>query len=551
MFIAKLFDPQHRVAPGLLALCSILLFCSSLYANELVNLTLHDEVYTFIKRLAAKNLIEKWSNNSKPLKRREVAEALLELTEKQQLGQIELTDIEKSHLERFQWLFGDEIDALKPGFLPRTKKTHAFTLKDRDYRLDLDLKLKQETSFATASSEDKLGTSITSTNLALRAKLGRYLGVSSIVNGRLLLGSGTYNPYRNERANPFSELLKGESRTLNSMTAYAALDLPWLSLQWGIDDTWWGPGWHGALMISDNPAPTDTLKISGSYGPLRFIYLTSILRIKDADPDEYYPKYMSAHRLEISPYPGINVGLSEAMVFVERYEPRYLNPFLIYFISQVEERRSNGMLGFDVDITLIPSVEFYAEIMVDDFQTDRGWEAFRVWDSKYGVLVGGYWADPFGLKDTDARIEYAFVNQYAYTNTWANFPTEYTHEGFVIGHWMGTDADDLWLEVKHWLTDTLRVSLAYELERQGEGDVNKRHTFEESVERPTESTERWEFLSGVAESTHSISAGLTYVSIGRWTASMNYVYSQTRNAGHKPGVSEREHRLVMKAEHRF
>ena len=107
----KLPNSRHRVATCVLHFCLFLFLCSSTQANELVNLTLHDEVYTFLKRLVAKNLITKKLYNTQPLMRREVAEALIEITEKQQSGQIRLTDIEKIHLESFQWLFANEIDA--------------------------------------------------------------------------------------------------------------------------------------------------------------------------------------------------------------------------------------------------------------------------------------------------------------------------------------------------------------------------------------------------------------------------------------------------------
>ncbi len=545
--IKKLLNSQYSTAICLLSLCLFLFFHSSSQANELVNLTLHDEVYTFLKRLTAKNLMEKRLYNTQPLKRREVAEALIEVTEKQQSGQIKLTNIEKTHLESFQWLFGDEIDAIRPGFLPQTENPHAVTVEDKDYKIDLDFKLKDEVALTKLSSEDRQSTSITSASFILRAKLGDYLGVASIMDNRLLLGSTAYQPYRSGMTDSYTGLLKGNSRTMTSAETYVTLTPPWLSIQWGLDEMWWGPGWHGALMISDNSAPMDNLRLSGLYGPLRYTYLTAILRAKGRTRDEHYPKYMSAHRLEFSPYRGISIAMNEVMVFVERYELRYLNPLLPFVTSQVSDVRSNEMLGFDLDITLLPSIELYAEIMVDDFQTSDGLEAFRLWNSKYGALVGGYWIDPFGLKDTDARIEYAFVNQYAYTNTWADYRTDYTHQGFVIGHWMGTDADDLWFDLKHWLTDDLRVSLTYERERQGEGDVTKRFPYSGGPPPKV----NWEFLSGTAESTHSFSTELSYISIGRWTADVGYTYSQIRNVSHEPGVDGKKHQLVIKAEHRF
>jgi hypothetical protein len=367
---------------------------------------------------------------------------------------------------------------------------------------------------------------------------------------RLLLGSAAYNPYRDELAFSYSELLEGESRTLTAIEAYAVLNLPWLSLQWGIDEIWWGPGWHGALTFSDNSAPKDTLKLSGLYGPLKFTYFTSIL---SGGTSEYQPRYLSAHRLEFLPYRGINIGLHEVMVFADRYEPRYLNPFTVFNWTQTEDVKNNSLFGADFDITIVPSVEFYGELMVDDFQGQKGLNAFRAWGSKYGILAGAYWVDPFELRDTDVRMEYAFVNQYAYTHKYGI--TRYTHKGSVIGHWMGTDADDLWFDIKHWLNDKLRFSLTYERERQGEGDVKENYPLDHRPQRPiaedVDPPEYWEFLSGIAESTHSFSVGLSYTSIGRYSAGVEYTHSQIRNANHKPGVDGKEHQLVMKAEYRF
>jgi hypothetical protein len=532
-----------RICLYTLILCFLSLFCSISLANELVNLNLHHEVYAFIKRLKAKNLIGNRQYNTQPLMRREATEALIEISEKHLSGQIELTNIEEKHLRRYQWLFGDEIELLRPGLLPPAKKKHTIAVQSENYRVDFDLMAKQEIALARTVSEKQQNTSITSVDFAFSAKLGEHLGIASILHDRILLGSGSYNPYENE----VSYELKDESRTLNAMEGYAILDLPWLSLQWGIDDIWWGPGWHGALMISDNSAPKDTLKLSGIYGPLKFTYLTSILR---EDPPENQPKYMSAHRLEFFPHRGISIGLNEVMIFADRYELRYLNPFIIFYTLQTEDFKNNGLLGVDLDITLIPSVEFYAEVMVDDFQTPEGGDAFRAWNSKYGILTGAYWADPFGVGNTDVRFEYAFVNQYAYTHRYEI--TRYTHQDFVIGHWMGTDADDVWIDIEHWFTDKLRVSLTYERERQGEGDVRKRHPLDPpELEQTIEPPEYWEFLSGVTESTHSVSLGLSFNSIGRYSAGARYTYSQIRNVENEPGVDGKEHQLLITGDYRF
>jgi len=551
--IERSYNERGNVHLCLLALCFLLIFCCASQANELVNLDLHDQVYGFIKRLTAKNLIEKRLDNTQPLSRREAAETLIEIAEKHQAGQIELTDVEKKHLERFQWLFADGINELKPDFLPPVKKVHTVAIKGENYNGDFDLSVKQEIAIAKPSSEVQQNTSISSIVMALRAKLGQRVGISSIVHTRLLLGSAAYSPYQGELTFSYSDALGSDACTLSSMEGYIVLDLSWLSIQWGLDNIWWGPGWRGALLLSDNSAPKDTLKLSGTCGPVKYTYLTAILR--ENRGDEYYPKYMSAHRLEVLPCKGISIGVNEVMVFIERYEPRYLNPLIALMISQVENLTSNLLLGFDVDVALIPSVELYAELMVDDFQSAEGLvDSLRLWSSKYGILLGGYWVDPFRLRDADVRIEYAFVNQYAYTSTYEGFHSSHTHQGRVIGHWMGTDADDLCVDMRRWLTDKLRISLTYERERQGEGDVEKRYPFVRPSERQpgyVEPHEYWEFLSGTVQSTHSFSMGLSRVSIGRSSTGLEYTYSYVRNVDHEPEADGQKHQVVMRAEYRF
>lgn len=537
---------NHFEKQSLFLLTSLLflLICFISQANELVNLSLHDEVYAFVKRIIAKNLMVKRLDNTQPLTRRDIAEALIEISEKYKLREIKLTDVEKKHLEKYLRLFGNEIEAIKPGFYLSAKKKNIFTVKGEDYRIDFDLKSKQEAAYIKAGSNAGKNKSITSLDFSFFVKLGEHLGISSILHDRMLYGKADYNPYRAERA----EKLLGKSEAINAMEGYIILSSPRASIQWGVDGSWWGPGWHGALMISDNSAPKDNLRVIGRYGPVKFTYFTAILREKTL---EYQPKYMSAHRVEFLPHRRISIGLSEVMVFADRYEPRYLNPFISFYMVQTENYKNNGLLGLDFDATLLPSVVLYGELMVDDLQPSAGMDIFRAWNSKYGILLGGYWVDPFGLEDTDLRLEYAFINQYAYTHRYDI--TRYTHQDFIIGHWIGTDADDLWLDIKHWLTDKLRASLTYEMERQGEGDVRKPHPLEPLPGKPVpkDAPEYWEFLSGVVELTHSISVGLSCASIGRYSAGAEYTYSRIKNAHHNFGANEKEHKLVIKAGYHF
>jgi hypothetical protein len=180
--------------------------------------------------------------------------------------------------------------------------------------------------------------------------------------------------------------------------------------------------------------------------------------------------------------------------------------------------------------------------MADDIQFKRGW---RNWATKFGVLSGLYYVNPFGLPDTDLRFEYAFINQYAYTG-WEDMPQRaYTNDRHSLGHWLGADADDLWLIVRHSLTDNLNLSLTYELQRQGEGNIDKPHPDKAPID------DTWEFLSGITESTHSLAVGVEYRNIEKYCAKIEYAFYWRKNVKHQLSVNENNQKLIVNGCYRF
>ena len=332
---------------------------------------------------------------------------------------------------------------------------------------------------------------------------------------------------------------------------YAKFKLPWFEVSVGKDNLSWGPGRHGALLISDNALPMEMAKLTAWYRSIKVHAFTSIL---EGNPPPTPPeegrerRYLSGHRLELSLWDKINVGIAETIVYTP-FKVNYLNPLQVYTtdtaakIIEVGGNPSNVLISGDLDLLMLRNLELYSELMIDDFVPTRGLRSVKNWGSKFGVLLGGYYVEPFFLKNTALRIEYTFVNQYAYTH---DPPiTSYTHLDSVIGHRIGTDADDLYLDVKHWLTDKLSFSLSYELERHGEGDVKKLHP------KDAPNDEYWEFLSGTTESTSSLSLSISYTSPAKYFANIEYTYSRIKNAEHQRGKNQTAQQLILRGCYRF
>ena len=86
LIVKRILNLPGKVLLVLLSLYFIILTSFVSPANELVNLTLHDEAYAFVKRLTAKNLIKTRLDTTLPLTRGTIAEMLLEAAEKYHAG---------------------------------------------------------------------------------------------------------------------------------------------------------------------------------------------------------------------------------------------------------------------------------------------------------------------------------------------------------------------------------------------------------------------------------------------------------------------------------
>ena len=178
--------------------------------------------------------------------------------------------------------------------------------------------------------------------------------------------------------------------------------------------------------------------------------------------------------------------------------------------------------------------------MIDDGNPAKD---FHHWDTKFGVLGGVYVTDPFRASDTDLRAEYAFINQYAYTH--GNPVNVYKHFSSVIGHQIGADADNLWIELRHRFTDKLGLTVTYDLERHGEGNVNTPHPSDAPAD------DRWTPLSGITQGQHDFTFGINYAAIGQYSFAADFTQRWVQNLGNQAGVDETGQQIRVKTLYRF
>ncbi|MBI1922645.1 hypothetical protein HYR99_00190 [Candidatus Poribacteria bacterium] len=537
-------------------LCIIFLYCLFIpptEADSLINLPLNPEIsdfnhetYAFVYRFLNKRALPGMTRGSLPLTRGQIASLLLQLSEKQASGEITLSQIDQSRLKALMGLFADSTPHPQP---PSPKalgegakgvreghRLHIMQLKGDAYRFAFDLAASQRAISRASAAFPMEGTAhITSLLPNVHGQVRDDFAFSTNIGYHFLYGNMFEDLFPDEASYSHFE---GAVQNKVPIDAYLKFKLPWFELELGKDNLHWGPGYHGALLVSENPISMDMIKLQASYKHITFSAFTAILEDINSEMNS---KYISGNRIEGYLWNRFGLGLSEVVVYGNRFEFAYLNPVEVYLVdepnvsrgdSRVTGTGDNLLLSFDSRLRLTDNLELYGELMIDDGNPAV---EFHNWDTKFGILGGVYVTDPLGVSDTDLHAEYAFINQYAYTHE--NPVNVYKHFGSVIGHFIGSDADDLWVELRHRFTDKLESKLTYELERHGEGNVDKPHPLDAPA------GDRWKPLSGITQSKHGITLGVNYTAIGRYTLAVDFTQNWMRNMGHQVGVNEIGHEV--------
>ena len=536
-----------------LILCAIIHFCYLPFgeAASLINVPLNPDIsdfntetYRFIHRLLNKRVLSGVARGSLPFTRKQVASFLMDVSQKQEKGEIALSINDQKRLNALLAFYAEAGTQTAPN-----RRLHLMTLTDDStYRFSFDLRAAHQeiTRLVDNVSEmpaDEGNMHITTLYPHLYGQFEESFAFTTDMAYRFLYGDIFDDVFRDESK---YRQLEGELKNRTAVNSYLKFKMPWFEMQFGQDNLQWGPGYHGNLMVSPNPTAIDMLKFQTIFKTVSFTAFTGVLEDRSEDINE---KYISGHRIEGYFWDRFGFGMSEVVVYGNRFEPGYLNPVNIYLINEQTISRAdsrapgsgdNVLASVDLRLRPIDNFEIYGEVLVDDGNPAA---SFYHWDTKFGILGGIYLTDPFGLPDTDFHVEYTFINQYTYTHV--NPVNVYKHFTSVIGHHIGTDADNLWIELRRRFTDKLETVFGYELERHGEGDIDKSHP----QDAPKDDV--WTPLSGITESEHRLRIGFNWVEIGHYSIYGEWARVWRRNLGNHQDVHETGNEIQAKALYRF
>ncbi|MBI5166980.1 MAG: hypothetical protein HY998_04465 [candidate division NC10 bacterium] len=439
------------------------LLCEA-YAGGSTNVPLHnwtyfanqwDWSYEAIKKIASAGLVEGAVLNTKPMSRMEMARIVARAMDRFQ-GDVTWAYKDQKDLEA---TVRDLIEEFEPelaslGVEPVLKKVKPppfFFLKPVD-KIEARFGYS-EGDFRRENSQGELLREGLNSRFAFssRAQLGDFLS---------LYGHPEF-------------LLNEEESKGRLVEGYLKLTYYNVELEVGRESVWWGPGFHGAMLFSNNAEPLDLVKLSSaepfplpwflkSLGPVKLTFFLARLE-KDRD----FPRAkLAAWRINFTPSPLIEVGVARVVQFGGKGRPTVKwqdIPKILVESNDKPESKFNTNQIYSIDATLrlrdigryVPiarDLEVYGELGVDDTCCE---DVF--WPLKPAFLVGMYTPNLFQRPNMDFRVEYTLTTSNSFTH--GIYSTGYSYKGNPIAHFIGTKGDDLYMRFTRRLDNNWLLGL--------------------------------------------------------------------------------------------
>jgi len=489
--------------------------------SQAVNVPLNHWLYDFLDRLETKGVFSDVATKSYPLSRTQVASFLSKIENQTN----RLTAAEQALFDQLKGEFYQELESLNVSSTPKLRERHLMTWREDEHFANMDFDFAQV--FQTNRGDQYQSTERTShTTMGgiIRGQMGQHFQFYVHAQNTLQRGSDITEENFNPRYGA-PIVISGKNVYSDESWAYVKWKNTWLDVQFGRDQLQWGPGKRGSLMISTINPPFEMLKLKCTFNRFQFTSFHGTLHSGGA------AKYLAGHRLELKLFPWLFVGGSETIVYGGRdMELAYLNPIMPFHVAEHHlGDKDNNTMAFDVTTFPFRNHKIYFELFLDDFTTAEN--PFTYFGNKFAFLIGHRWVAPFGLDNADIRWEYTRIEPYVYTHT--DSINTYQNYDKSIGHWLGPNSDDLYVEMGYMFNRDVKASVSAERVRHGEGDLNTPHSGLDGT--------RKEFLSGVVETKWSYGFNISDQVFRDLFLSLNYYFVQTDNLNRVPGVNSNDH----------
>lgn len=464
-----------------LIFCYIFLSSSILLANPSVDVPARHWSYDAIEKLAILNLADIADIGFRPVSRIKMAHMIKRAIEKADEYELDFDWGEQEYLET---LLYDLIDEFREELV--TIDVEVVSIRDSGPKRFIfrSPELNVEKVYAKLDSdkrlfENKEGWKLDD-GLNIRARINTWAKVADFFAISLTPGA------RFADGSTDIDLEKGHIRLAHPKVN--------MELSVGRTSMWWGPGFHGALLLTDNAYPLDVIRWNNVYpfrlpfilkgmGRFNAQFIASRLEEGRAVPHAW----LSGWRLDYTPWDFLKFGTSHMMIFGGKGVKRlgfanfWSSASLVFSAAGGGTETENHIISGDAQL-FIRRIDRFLPIAT-------GAKLYTEWGAEdesgniptnLASIVGVYFTDLFTIPGFDGKIEFAKLESIWYDHF--RYSSGYTRKGSTIGHRIGGDSEEIAISAIFNMPREYRMSTTFSHQRRGLQKSNVETINELSIE---------------------------------------------------------------------
>ena len=456
---------------------------------QVVYLPVSNEVYDFLKRMSSKELLRDYKDAAKPLSRMYIAKELRELEDMED----KMTSIERETYEFYVTEFKYELLKLAGDNEPSETRWHILSkeLTGGILNMDIDYQFSHELSGGIKTDLYTKGLRFDGYvfnsmgfyfNLDDNKEIGSNLNFYKLntPDKGVVSSTGQNLPAYSLDVDPLKSPALSEL-DYDEVDAQFTYQIGSFALSLEKSNNIWGYGENGNVIFSNKTPSYPMFKMRVPLcNDIEFVYFHAELNSNVIDSTlSYYSytpgasefrevdrsKFIAAHQLEMMIWNGVDFSIGESVVYSDR------GPLLIYMIpvmlfkagEHYNGNKDNCQFFGSLDLNVIKNVDLYTSLFIDEINIDQLFNGLYSRE-QIAYTIGGHTYDIL-LNNLEVSAEYSRANPGVYDHQYK--ATTYTNNGYVLGDWIGQNADDLIMSAAYRLLRELKLSVYNEIFRKG------------------------------------------------------------------------------------
>lgn len=251
----------------------------------------------------------------------------------------------------------------------------------------------------------------------------------------------------------------------------------WGSVSMSRESIKWGDAVHASNILSGhNPAvPQLSIQLTPVWW-FQFDYFHAWLVSNVVDSTDYYiengkereyrarPKYMAANMFSFMPCKYISFAFGNSIVYAERNpQAAYFIPIAFYksldhlLTKGLGQENQNSQAFFTITLRPVDHLKLYGSFYIDEIKWDR-FKKSNPQNNPVSYLVGFDWSG-WPLKGLSLKGE--FMRSYIACYTHSIPALAYTSNSYLMGHYMGDNAQNIYAELSYKPIRGMQLRLSY------------------------------------------------------------------------------------------